>query len=147
MSEIFDISYNDIDIIKNLWEKNRLYHENSSEYFKELYHSISFDERIKDFSIFNKDTIKITVAKNNDEYIGYCISTIVDETGELQSLHVGESNRGNGIGRQLAFKHIEWMKEMNCKVIGVTVSQENESTIRFYKKLGFYPNTVYMQQK
>jgi len=147
MSEIFDISYNDIDIIKNLWEKNRMYHENISEYFKVSYRSISFDERIKAFSIFNKDTMKITVAKNNDRYIGYCISTIVDGTGELQSMHVDESNRGNGIGRQLAFKHIEWMKEMNCKVIGVTVSQENESTICFYKKLGFYPNTIYMQQK
>jgi len=74
MSEIFDISYNDIDIIKNLWEKNRLYHK-------------------------------------------------------------------------IASKHIEWMREMNCKVIGVTVSQENESTIYFYRKLGFYPNTLYMQQK
>jgi ribosomal protein S18 acetylase RimI-like enzyme len=147
MNEIFDISYNDIDIIKTLWEKNRLYHQNSSEYFKESYRSINFDERIKAFSMFNKDTMKITVAKSNDKYIGYCISTIVDGTGELQSLHVDESNRGNGIGRQLASKHIEWMKEMNCKVIGVTVSQENESTICFYRSLGFYPNTLYMQQK
>ena len=147
MSEIFDISYNDIDIIKDLWEKNRLYHEGSSEYFKESYRSISFYERIKAFSMFNKDTMKITVAKNNDKYIGYCISTIVNETGELQSLHVGESNRGTGVGGQLASQHIEWMKEMNCKVIGVTVSQENESTICFYKNLGFYPNTLYMQQK
>ena len=75
MSEIFDISYNDIDIIKNLWEKNRLYHQNSSEYFKESYRSINFDERIKAFSIFNKDTMKITVAKSNDKYIGYCSIT------------------------------------------------------------------------
>jgi hypothetical protein len=76
MIEIFDISYNDIEIIKNLLEKNRLYHENSSEYFKESYRSISFNERIKAFSVFNKDTMKITVAKKNDKYIGYCISTI-----------------------------------------------------------------------
>ncbi|MCB2317321.1 hypothetical protein LGL55_18615 [Clostridium tagluense] len=49
MSEIFDISYNDIDIINDLWEKNRLYHEGSSEYFKESYRSIRFDERIRVF--------------------------------------------------------------------------------------------------
>ncbi len=42
---------------------------------------------------------------------------------------------------------MEWLKENNCKVIGVTVSQENETTIGFYKKLGFYPNTLYMQQR
>jgi ribosomal protein S18 acetylase RimI-like enzyme len=147
MNEIFDISYNEIDIIKNLWEKNRLYHEDISEFFKESYRSLNFDERIKAFSMFDEDDMKITVAKSNDIFIGYCISTIVDGTGELQSLHVGESDRGSGIGRQLAAMHIEWMKAMNCKVIGVTVSQENEATIVFYKKLGFYPNTLYMQQK
>ncbi|MCK4258838.1 MAG: GNAT family N-acetyltransferase [Halanaerobiales bacterium] len=147
MNEIFDISYDEIAVIKSLWEKNRQYHENSSEYFKESYRFISFDQRIKAFGVFNEETMKITVAISNDEYIGYCISTIIDGKGELESLHVDETNRGNGIWKKLVIKHIEWMKEKNCKVIGVTVSQENESTIWFYKKLEFYPNTLYMQLK
>jgi ribosomal protein S18 acetylase RimI-like enzyme len=147
MGEIFDISYDEIEVIRNLWEKNRLYHEKTSEYFKESYGCINFDERISVFGMLNKDTVKITVAKSNNEYIGYCISTITDGKGELESLHVDENNRGNGIGKQLVINHVQWMNEKNCKVIGVTVSQENESTISFYKKLGFYPNTLYMQQK
>jgi ribosomal protein S18 acetylase RimI-like enzyme len=147
MCEIFDIFYDEIGIIRDLWEKNRQYHENTSEYFKELYHSISFDQRIKVFSVFNEETMKITVVKSNNEYIGYCISTIIDGKGELESLHVDEAHRGKGIGKKLVVKHLEWMKEKNCKVIGVTVSQENESTIGFYKELGLYPNTLYMQQK
>jgi ribosomal protein S18 acetylase RimI-like enzyme len=144
MNEIFDISYDEVEIIKNLWEKNRQYHENTSEYFKESYRFISFEERIK---AFENQTIKITVAKSDDGYIGYCISTIIDGKGEIDSLHVDEYNRGNGIGKELVIKHMEWLKENNCKVIGVTVSQENETTIGFYKKLGFYPNTLYMQQR
>ena len=144
MNEIFDISYDEVEVIKNLWEKNRQYHENTSEYFKESYRFISFEERIKDFE---SQTIKITVAKSDDGYIGYCISTIIDGKGEIDSLHVDELNRGNGIGKKLVIKHMEWLKENNCKVIGVTVSQENETTIGFYKKLGFYPNTLYMQQR
>ncbi len=32
MNEIFDISYDEVEVIKNLWEKNRQYHENTSEY-------------------------------------------------------------------------------------------------------------------
>ncbi len=144
MNEIFDISYDEVEVIKNLWEKNRQYHENTSEYFKESYRFISFDERIK---AFDNQTIKITVAKSDDEYIGYCISTIIDGKGEIESLHVDEHNRGNSIGKKLVIKHMEWLKENNCKVIGVTVSQENETTIGFYKKLGFYPNTLYMQQR
>nr|WP_315023432.1 GNAT family N-acetyltransferase [uncultured Aminipila sp.] len=147
MIKIMDIDYDEIKIIRDLWEKNRLYHQNISEHFKEVYGLISFDERMKDFSASNKNTIKITVAKNNDQYIGYCISTTVDGAGQLQSIHVCESNRGNGIGRQLASEHIEWMREMGCKEIGVNVSQENASAIAFYKDLGFYPNTLYMQKK
>jgi ribosomal protein S18 acetylase RimI-like enzyme len=146
MIEIFDIPFDKVEVVKNLWEKNRQYHEDSSEYFSEVYSSICFDERIKGFRAFNKDTLKITVAKDSGEYIGYCISTIVKGKGELESLHVDESKRGIGIGKKLVVAHLEWMKENNCKVIGVTVSQENESTINFYKKLGFYPNTLYMQQ-
>lgn len=147
MNEIFDINYEDVKIIKNLWEKNRLHHENTSEYFKEAYRVIRFDERIKAFSKFDKDTMKITVVKKKDEYIGYCISTITDGNGELASLHVDEKDRGNGIGKELVDIHIEWMNEKNCKAIGVTVSQENKATIGFYKKRGFYANTLYMQQK
>lgn len=147
MCEIFDISYDEIEVIKELWERNRQYHENTSEYFKESYLSINFEERMRAFGVFDSETMKITVAKINDEYIGYCISTITNGKGELDSLHVKEANRGKGIGKKLSTKHIEWMREKNCKVIGVTVSQENESTIQFYRKLGFYPNTLYMQQQ
>lgn len=147
MSKIFDISFDEINIIKNLWEKNRQYHEKSSEHFKELYGSISFDQIIKALQGLDNESLKITVAKSSDEYIGYCVSTIIDGEGELKSLHVDETCRGNGIGKKIVDKHIEWMKEKSCKAIGVTVSQENESTIWFYKKLGFYPNTLYMQLK
>ncbi|KUO70560.1 MAG: hypothetical protein APF77_22025 [Clostridia bacterium BRH_c25] len=147
MLELFDISYDDIGVIKNLWEKNRQYHENSSEYFKELYRSMSFEQRIKAFSVFDAETMKITIAKSNGKNIGYCISTAVDGKGEIESVHVDESSRGTGVGKELVQRHLQWMNEKNCKVIGVTVSQENEPTIGFYKKLGFFPNTLYMQQK
>lgn len=146
MIEILDIPFDKIEVIKNLWEKNRKYHEDSSEYFSEEYSYIYFEERMERFREFSKESLKITVAKDNDDYIGYCISTIVEGKGEVESLHVDEFKRGIGIGKKLVSVHLEWMKESNCKVIGVTVSQENESTINFYKKLGFYPNTIYMQQ-
>ncbi len=146
MYKFFDIKYNEVSLIKELWEKNRQYHEDTSEYFGKFYHSINFDDRIKVMAGFNEDTLKITVAKENDEYVGYCISTIVEGKGELESIHVSASKIGKGIGKELAIKHINWMKEKNCKVIGVTVLQENENAIHFYKSIGFYSNTLYMQQ-
>lgn len=147
MLELFDISYDDIEIIKELWDKNRRYHENTSQYFGETYRSMEFHQRIKAFSVFDKETMKITIAREEGNNIGYCISTAVDGKGEVESIHVDESCRGNGVGKKLVQEHLEWMREKGCKVIGVTVSQENEPTIGFYKSLGFYPNTLYMQQK
>lgn len=147
MIEYYDIPFDNIGVIKNLWEKNRQYHESTSEYFKELYHSIKFDEKVKTFASLSKDMMKITVAKNDNEYIGYCISTVRDGKGEVESLHIDAKSRRKGIGQELMDKHIEWLRKKDCHIIGVTVSQENESTISFYKKLGFYPNTMYMQLK
>lgn len=147
MIEIFDISYAEVEIIRDLWEKNRRYHEDSSEYFKKSYSSIKFDERIKVFSSYSEDKIKISVVKEKEKYIGYCISIIGGNKGELVTLHVDEAKRGNGIGKKLVGKHIEWMIGEKCYEIGVTVSQENNLAIVFYKKLGLYPNTLYMQMK
>jgi len=147
MVEILDISYAEVGIIRDLWEKNRRYHEDNSEHFKESYGSIRFDERIKVFSGYSEGKIKISVVKDKDKYIGYCISVIDGSKGELGTLHIDEAERGSGIGKRLVGKHIEWMNEKKCEEIGVTVSQENELAIGFYKKLGFYPNTLYMQKK
>lgn len=146
MCELFDIAYDDVEIIKDLWEKNRLYHEKLSEFFKEFYRSVRFEQRIKAFGELDADKVKITVARDGGEYIGYCISTAIDGKGELESLHVDEASRGLGVGKKLALGHLAWMREKGCKVIGVTVSHENAATISFYRKLGFVPNTLYMQQ-
>lgn len=147
MNEIFDISYGEVEIIRDLWEKNRKYHEDTSKYFKKLYCSINFDERIKVFGKYSENKIKISIVKKEDKYIGYCISTIDNSKGELGTLHIDKTQRGKGIGKNLVQEHLKWMKEKKCEEIGVTVSQENDLAIGFYKKLGFYPNTLYMQKK
>lgn len=142
-----DVTLKDIDLIKMLWEKNREYHEKHSEYFGETYQFIRFEERMHKFSLFERDQYKISICIEGEIVIGYCISTVLDFVGEVASLHVDANKRGNGIGEALVSSHLKWMQEMKCKKIGVTVSQENEATIGFYKKLGFLPNTLYMQQK
>ena len=99
------------------------------------------------FRNFDEDMYKISVCKEKDAIIGYCISTVIDDIGEVASLHVDKSKRRNGIGELLVSNHLEWMRARKCMKIGLTVSQENVSAIGFYKKLGFFPNTLYMQQQ
>lgn len=146
MIETIEISLDNIEIIRPLWEKNREYHEKSSQYFGETYKNISFDEKVLQFQSMNDKSIKISVAIQQNICLGYCISSINEGKAEILSLHVDQGHRGAGIGKNLVKEHLKWMKKHNCTTIGVTVSQENINTIGFYKKLGFFPNTLYMQQ-
>lgn len=102
---------------------------------------------------YNPDNFNRTISGvtyrlgEHSSVVGYCISTVVNNTGEIESIHVEKSKRGCGIGETLVKIHLQWMNNMKCERVGVTVSQENVSTIGFYKKkFGFYPNTLYMQQ-
>ena len=147
MYKIFDISPEEVEVIGELWEKNRLYHQELSRHFKEVYNSITFDDRIGSLKDLDKENVKITVAQKDDRYIGYCISRVAEENGELESLHVDRSSRGTGVGRTLSASHIKWMREKGCRSISLKVDHENKGAISFYRKLGFYPNTLDLQLK
>ncbi len=144
-----DIPFSEISVIKDLWEKNRMYHENLSKYFGTMYSNLVFKDRIKPFELFDRKHIKITVAENSSdkEIIGYCISTFEGCEGETHSLHVCDNARGLGIGKSLMNSHIEWMKNNGCTNITITVAFENENTIEFYRTLGFKENTIEMRLK
>lgn len=144
-----DIPFNEISIIKEVWERNRKYHEEMSRFFSELYSDIIFEDRINGFSSFDKDHIKITLAETDENYelLGYCISTFKGNHGEPQTLHVVEEARGTGIGKELMNRHMEWLKNNGCETITITVSYENNKAIQFYESMGFRPNTMEMRLK
>jgi ribosomal protein S18 acetylase RimI-like enzyme len=144
-----DISFSEVSIIKDVWERNRKFHKEISKFFKDLYSDIVFEERISGFSSFDKDHIKITLAEDTDgsRILGYCISTFEGDKGDPQTLHVIEEARGKGIGKELMNGHMEWLKRNGCETITITVSYENYNTIEFYKSMGFMPNTIEMRLK
>lgn len=144
-----DIPFNEVSIIKEVWERNRKFHEEISKFFSDLYSDIVFEERINEFSSFDKDNIKITLAEDAEScnLLGYCISTFEGNHGQPQTLHVVEEARGTGIGKELMNRHIEWLKNNGCEVITITVSYENNNTIEFYEAMGFRPNSLEMRLK
>ncbi len=144
---IKDIPFSQVSVIKDLWEKNRKYHEEISEFFGDIYSDLIFEERIQSFSSFDSDKIKISVAENsnNGKILGYCISTFEGAEGETHSLHVDATERNHGIGKKLMERHIMWMQNNGCKAINITVAVENTNTIEFYKTLGFKSNTLQMR--
>lgn len=147
MYKIFDVAPEEVAVIEDLWERNRIFHEEVSEHFKELYTSLTFGERMEDLRNIDREEIKITVAQRDGRYIGYCISKIREGRGELESLHVSGESKGMGVGKSLSDEHIRWLKGRGCTSIKVRVAYENDDAISFYRKLGFYPNTLDLQLK
>lgn len=146
MIEYIDIEPSQIERIKLLWQKNKEYHLENEPVFKEQYSTLVFEDRMNAILKGEKE-LKITIAEDDGNTYGYCISTISEYVGEIVSLHVLESQRRNGIGKQLTEKHIQWLKSRNCREIGLLVASTNEKTISFYKQLGLHPNLLYMQLK
>ncbi len=147
MITLTHISVDEIAMIRDLWEQNRLYHVAISEHFRQDYEHLRFEDRMKPLAALPESALKITVAKNGEALCGYCISTAKDSSGELVSLHVLDSMRGKGVGKLLTENHLQWLKEKDCKEISVHVAAENGSTIGFYERLGLRKNYMTMQLK
>lgn len=144
-----DIPFGDVAIIKDVWERNRAFHEEISIHFGDLYSELVFEQRIQGFAAFEAERIKITVAEASEggRVLGCCISTFEGGIGEPHTLHVIKEARGMGIGKELMRRHVAWLKSNGCGVITITVACENSKTIAFYESLGFKPNTLQMRLK
>lgn len=135
--ETRDIAKTEIGCIKPLWEELNRIHLADSVYFKKHYRAFTFEKRMEALLARDDSNLKITVAFAGPSACGYCISTIVGTDGEVESLCVHESIRGEGVGRNLVQGHIAWMKARGCKRIRVSVSHGHDSPLGFYRKLGF----------
>ena len=51
-----EIKKENINLIKDLWEKNRIFHQNKTNNFSYQYSNLNFDERMN--NIFNSKNIK-----------------------------------------------------------------------------------------
>ncbi len=147
MIERIDVPKERIACIRNLWEKlNRMHYEDSV-YFEDHFESFTFEKRIEGLLRFDEDDIKITVVKDGPRFLGYCVSTIRGNEGEIESLYLEEELRGRGQGKALVAEHKAWMKERGCARIRVGVSYGHDSAIRFYHAAGFFERVTYLELK
>lgn len=144
---VLDIPTSQIMRIKHLWEELNKIHLADSVNFKDHYQSFTFENRIKSLLKIEEDKIRITVIQKGNECFGYCLSTIQDSKGEIESLFISDTIRNKKYGKLLVDKHIEWMKENDCEKITVTVSHGHESVLDFYHKLGFFERLISLEYK
>ena len=147
MFSFVDIPISEYPLIKDLWIKNKQYHIDIETSFKQQYEMLFFESRMKELFEDKEKEYKLSIVKDEQEIVGYCISCIKDNNGEILSIHILEKVRNSGVGRKLMNEHIDWMKNKRCEKIGLYVSPNNDKTVKFYKSLGFEENLVYMEMR
>jgi ribosomal protein S18 acetylase RimI-like enzyme len=87
----------------------------------------------------------IVLAYEKDLLIGYCVTSLVDGVGEVDSLFVSENYRKNGIATCLMDTSLNWLKQNNSQETVVKVSVGNEDAFGFYARQGFFPRLIELQ--
>ena len=85
--------------IETLWLELNLLHGELSSEFKDHFATVTFEKRIE--SLLEKDSSVIFAASNDEDLIGYCIASINNEKGEIDSLYVKPSYRGKNQGKKI----------------------------------------------
>jgi GNAT superfamily N-acetyltransferase len=111
-------------------------------------------------SIFEKAGATLLLAYDGEDLVGYALAHILDvgETfipdtwrtgariGELESLAVRESHRGQGIGSALLDAVDEAFEAQGINDVIVGALAGNEGALRLYERRGFRPTWLYMSR-
>lgn len=137
------------DEIEKLWLELREVHSCKSTYFNEHFKNTPFSSRKDQFMKQAKEGIlRIILAKcDENKVVGFCVSTVEERIGEIQSICISEEYRNMGIGDRLMEKSLEWIRSNNVDKILVKVAVGNEEVFSFYEKHNFYPRLVELQIK
>lgn len=136
---MLDKDISEIEIIKPLWEKLNAIHLDKSIFFKSKYEKFTFEKRIESFNKETGKVIKIAVLfdSEKEKYIGYCISSIEEKQGEIESIFIEKEYRKFGLGDKLMSNALMWFHENSIKDIQIGVVYANDDVLPFYQKYGF----------
>lgn len=141
--EYLIINKEQISLIKPLWQNLNNHHEEKSIHFKEKYTEFTFEERInKLFQKVSSGDIRIEIAKLHENKIGYCLSSIINGIGEVESIYIDPEYRGYKVGEKLIQSALDWMDEKSTKLERIVVASGNDEVLSFYHKFGFQPEYV-----
>jgi len=139
-----------IDIVRPLWEKLRAYHSPLLAGFPGAKPPFNFEPRKQEILAKaepGKIRVELVSAASDRSDIAYCISTVSkDGQGEIDSMFVEEAFRGRGIGSELVRRALAWLAGAGATSRVVTVAHANEEALAFYKRFGFEPRMILLQQ-
>ena len=138
-----------LDDIQVLWEGLNKHHESISSHFKDDFRTFTFAQRkAKLLKKHQNGEIRIEIAKDRNQPIGYVISSISEElVGEIDSIFIQDEYQGQAIGVELMNRALSWLESRNAATVIVEVAVGNETAYEFYERYGFYPRITTLKRK
>ena len=84
----------------------------------------------------------VLLTVNSGKDVGYCVSTIGGNIGEIDSIFILPAFRRAGAGRALMSRAIEWFTNEAVKTVVVELMPGNHAAETFYAQFGFHPRTL-----
>ncbi|MBK1810708.1 GNAT family N-acetyltransferase [Clostridium sp. YIM B02505] len=131
----------EFDLIKPLWEKLNSIHFNKSVHFKSKYEKFTFDKRMESINKKAQNgIIRIDMLLDSDtgKYIGYCLSSIEDNLGEIDSIFIESQYRKFKLGDKLMRSALNWFELNLATNIEINVVYANDEALPFYERYGFH---------
>jgi len=139
-----------LDLVGPLWYRLKEHHGERSLHFREQFDGMTFEKRKRQLLDKSKEGglhIAIATDTATGETVGYCVSTIRgDGQGEVESLSIEDDYCRQGIGDALMKKALRWMDTMLVTKKVVAVAVGNEDVFGFYRRYGFHPRAIILEQ-
>jgi len=139
-----------LDEVGPLWEKLNRHHARLAPAFSDFILKRTFAERKA--GLIQKagpGRLRVDLARvmPDGRLVGYAISTIDEERrGEIDSIYVETDYRGAGVGQALMERALAWMDEQEVHHRFLFVRVGNEAALGFYRRFGFVPATIRLEQ-
>lgn len=140
----------ELELIKPLWEQLNRVHFNKSINFKNKYENWTFEKRIAGiYGKANHSILKLDMLYECDTgvYVGYCLSSIEGQLGEIESIFIEQKYRKFGLGGKLMNSALNWFKGRQITNVEINVVYANDEALPFYERYGFYIGNYILKRK
>jgi diamine N-acetyltransferase len=135
-----------VDRIEPLWWQLRQHHADLTTIWRTSVLDSSFETRRSQLQAKSAQEILVVLATMGDNDIGYCVSTIDNEVGTVNSIFVADDYRRKGVGHAMMLRTMDWFKEKTVKTIVVDIIDGNDAAQAFYATYGFHRRAVRLQK-
>ncbi len=136
----------DIPMVVELWKEMMDFHCERDSFFARA------AEGHEEFARFARENLGqpdrlLMVAEGDDAIVGFCAAAImvyppvfeIKRFGFIQDIVVTEARRGEGVGRELCERVLDWFRRECVTRVELHAATTNEVSLAFWDKMGFAP--------